>query len=255
MKTLGRLSDGIRLGWRTGFSSGPSLDHVYANRAAGITPLGRSIDRAYLNAVGWRCIRQRKVNLKQLVGRAVDELSQQGLPVHIVDIAAGPGRYLLELLGEPSDAPDVSALLRDRDADGLERGRRLAAQMGLSNVRYEQADAFDDECLASLEPRPNLAIVSGLYELFDDNAMILRSLRGLAAAVPQGGFLVYTNQPWHPQLEMIARVLVHGDGSPWVMRCRPQREMDALVRAAGFEKLDMLIDGVGVCAVSLARRV
>ena len=74
-------------------------------------------------------------------------------------------------------------------------------------------------------------------------------------AVPPGGFLIYTNQPWHPQLEMIARVLVHGDGTPWVMRCRPQREMDDLVRFVGFEKIDMVTDLDGIFTVSLAERV
>ena len=34
-----------------------------------------------------------------------------------------------------------------------------------------------------------------------------RSLAGLADAIPPGGYLVYTGQPWHPQLELIARAL------------------------------------------------
>ena len=47
MRAGGRLSRGIDLGWRTGFDSGESLDHVYRDQAAGITPLGRLIDRYY----------------------------------------------------------------------------------------------------------------------------------------------------------------------------------------------------------------
>ncbi len=39
------------------------------------------------------------------------------------------------------------------------------------------------------------------------------------------------------------------------MRRRTQREMDALVRAAGFEKVDMRIDQWGIFSVSLARRI
>ena len=54
--------------------------------------------------------------------------------------------------------------------------------------------------------------------------------------MPEGGSLIYTNQPWHPQLELIARGLTDWDGKPWVMRRRTQAEMDDLVRAAGFEK-------------------
>ena len=85
--------------------------------------------------------------------------------------------------------------------------------------------------------------------------MVRRSLRGLARAVQTGGYLVYTGQPWHPQVEMIARVLTNREGQPWVMRRRTQEEMDDLVREAGFEKVDMEIDPYGIFTVSLARRV
>jgi hypothetical protein len=69
-----------------------------------------------------------------------------------------------------------------------------------------------------------------------------------------GGYLVYTGQPWHPQLEMIARVLPsHRDHQPWVMRRRTQAELDELVEAAGFEKLDQLTDEWGIFTVSLAQ--
>ena len=106
----------------------------------------------------------------------------------------------------------------------------------------------------NVEPKPTLGVVSGLYELFSDNAMVRRSLSGLAAAIPAGGYLVYTNQPWHPQLELIAWVLRNREGDPWVMRRRTQAEMDALVAAAGFVKVAQLIDPSGIFTVSLARR-
>lgn len=67
---------------------------------------------------------------------------------------------------------------------------------------------------------------------------------------------MYTGQPWHPQLEMIARVLPsHRDFKPWVMRRRTQGEMDQLVEAAGFRKIDQAIDEWGIFTVSLAERV
>src|SRR6185503_17887152 len=78
MKTLGRLSHGMRLGWRAGFDSGQSLDYVYRNRPAGTTPLGKLIDRFYLNTIGWRGIRRRKEHLNQLLERAVSEQLQTG---------------------------------------------------------------------------------------------------------------------------------------------------------------------------------
>ena len=95
---------------------------------------------------------------------------------------------------------------------------------------------------------------TGIYELFPDNGPVRTSLRGLGQAVPAGGYLVYTNQPWHPQMEMIARVLTHPDGRPWVMRRRTQAEMDQLVSEAGFEKVSQRIDPYGIFTVSVARR-
>ena len=250
MKTVGRLSEGIRLGWRRGFDSGESLDYVYENAARGSILVGRMIDRSYLDSPGWKGIRTRKANLQEILERLIRKSPS---PVRILDVASGPGRYLLEMLKRLSDLK-IEARLRDFSPTGVEAGRELARRLGVTNATYETGDAFDGEALARLTPRSDIAIVSGLYELFPDNARVAGSLRGLHAAVAEGGYLVYTNQPWHPQLDFIARVLVNRDGEPWIMRCRPQAEMDELVRAAGFDKEEMRIDDEGIFSVSVARR-
>lgn len=254
LNTFCRLSRGVRIGWDTGFDSGESLDHVYRNRAQGITPLGRMIDRIYLDSVGWQGIRARREHLVARIADALRDVRAQGRSPHLVDIAAGPGRYDLEALERSAD-PAATAVLRDRSPTGVEAGRALTRERGLEGrVRNEVGDAFDAASLAKLSPRPDVAVVSGLYELFADNALVRRSLDGLAAAVPQGGWLVYTNQPWHPQLEFIARTLPNREGVPWVMRCRTQAEMDALVESVGFRKVAMDIDRWGIFTVSVARR-
>lgn len=256
----GKLSEGVRLGHATGFDSGSTLDYVYRNQATGNFGIGKIVDRNYLDAIGWRGIRQRKVNVEELIGEAIARLHTEGSPVRIVDIAAGHGRYVLEALasqkGRLNGAAVTSILLRDYSDINVAQGRELIAAKGLADVaRFEKGDAFDGEGLATLTPRPTLAIVSGLYELFGDNDMIARSLGGLSRAVPPGGYLVYTGQPWHPQLEFIARALTsHRAGSAWVMRRRSQAEMDQLVREAGFEKITQRIDPWGIFTVSLARR-
>jgi hypothetical protein len=82
------------------------------------------------------------------------------------------------------------------------------------------------------------------------------SLAGLADAIPAGGVLLYTCQPWHPQLELIARALTsHRGGQAWVMRRRTQAEMDQLVADAGFRKVDQRIDEWGIFTVSVAERL
>jgi hypothetical protein len=119
-----------------------------------------------------------------------------------------------------SDVMPDTILLRDYSDINVAAGTRLIADKGLSGIaRFVKGDAFDRDSLAMIEPKPTLGIVSGLYELFPDNALVSRSLEGLAAAIPQGGYLVCTGQPWHPQLEFIGRALTsHRQGQAWVMR-------------------------------------
>ena len=253
MKTGGRLSKGIGLGWRTGFDSGLTLDYVYENQARGLTPLGRLIDRNYLNSPGWRGIRERKKNLEKVLRRVIERVHADGLPVRIVDIASGAGRYLLETMRSLPEIP-MTALLRDYKQENVDAASRFAGELGLTNVTVEIGNAFDRASLASITPRPTIAIVSGLFELFPENAGVLESLRGLANVLEPGGYLVYTNQPWHPQVEFIARVLRNREGQPWIMRRRTTAEMDELVSVAGFEKSAMEVDEWGMFTVSVAQR-
>ena len=255
MKLGGLLSDGVRLGHQTGFDSGSTLDYVYRNTARGAGPIGRMIDRHYLQSIGWRGIRQRKLHLEELLRKSMDALRGAGWPMRLLDIAAGHGRYVLEALADNPYRPQ-SILLRDYSDINVRDGAALIKEKGLQDIaRFEQADAFDQVSVAGAQPQPTIGIVSGLYELFSDNAMVRRSLAGMAAAVERGGYLVYTGQPWHPQLELIARALTsHRGGEAWVMRRRTQGEMDQLVEEAGFEKLELRIDEWGIFTVSLARR-
>lgn len=251
-----QLSAGLKLGIDTGFDSGSTLDYVYRNRPTGTSALGKLIDRNYLNSIGWRGIRQRKLHVEELLRLAMGKLREQDREVRIVDIAAGHGRYILEALQGVSPLPE-SILLRDYSDINVRDGSALILEKGLGDIaQFVKGDAFDRQDLAALQPKPTLAVVSGLYELFPGNQLVGGSLAGLAEAVEPGGFLVYTGQPWHPQLELIARALTsHRDGQAWVMRLRSQAEMDQLVEAAGFRKITQRIDEWGIFSVSLAQRV
>ena len=256
MRLGSTLSAGVKLGFDTGFDSGSTLDYVYRNQPTGKGALGRLIDANYLDSIGWRGIRQRKLHAEELLREAMARLRETGRAVRIVDIAAGHGRYILESLEGQQQRPD-SILLRDYSDINVRDGNALIEQKGLGDIaRFVKGDAFDRDDLAALEPKPTLAVVSGLYELFGSNQMVGDSLDGLAAAVEEGGYLVYTGQPWHPQLELIARALTsHRGGQAWVMRRRSQAEMDQLVEAAGFRKVAQRIDQWGIFSVSLAQRV
>jgi alpha-beta hydrolase superfamily lysophospholipase/phosphatidylglycerophosphate synthase len=251
----GILSEGIKLGHQTGFDSGSTLDYIYRNRPRGRSVLGRFIDQSYLDSIGWRGIRQRKTHVEELLRQGMDRLRRKGSAVRIIDIAAGHGRYVLEAIDGDAGKPD-SVRLQDFSDLNVAAGTKLIQEKGLAaSVEFRKGDAFDRDGIAAIEPRPTLGVVSGLYELFGDNELVGRSLSGLAAAIPPGGYLVYTGQPWHPQLELIARALTsHREGRPWIMRRRTQAELDQLVAAAGFRKVEQRIDEWGIFTVSLAER-
>ncbi len=253
LHTAGRPSRGIRIGWQSGFDSGQSLDYVYRNRAEGTTLVGKMIDRGYLDSIGWRGIRQRKVHMERLLDEAIANAVQRFGEVTIMDIAAGPGRYVLETIKRNESLP-IRAILCDRDPGGIAQGRQLAEQFGLSDrVEFRQSDAFDPGAIrAAAGTKVHIAIVSGLYELFPANELLKKSLQGIASVMVDGGWLLYTDQPWHPQQEMIARVLPNRDGDRWIMRCRSQAEMDALVREAGLQREKMYLDQWGIFSVALA---
>lgn len=266
------LSDGIRLGFATGFDSGASLDYVYRNEARGRLGIGRMIDRAYLNSAGWRGIRVRRQHLQQMLERTIEEAGRRGRRVRILDVAAGHGRYVLDVVERRRNDVD-EVLLRDFCENNVLSGRQALRARGMEDVaRFEQADAFQRASFASPATMPRersqgnqkvekrdglstIAIVSGLYELFPENEPVRESLTGIASTLEACGFLIYTGQPWHPQLAFIASTLPNHRGEPWVMRRRTQAELDQLVAEAGFRKVDQVTDRWGMFTVSLAQRV
>jgi len=253
LATLGRLSEGVRLGWETGFESGRSLAHVYDDRARGKGRVGRLIDRLYLDAPGWRGIRTRGEHLRAALLEEITRRRAPGRRVHLLDVAGGPGRYLIDTLAQLRD-PAVTVQCRDLDAAGLEQGRVEAQARGVSGIVYVRADAFDPASYRDLVPRPDILIISGLFELFEDNGLLLKALEAAHGALAPDGVLIVTNQPRHPQLELIARVLDDRNGRPWVMRPRPQSELEGLLRVSGFVTERRWIDNDGIFTVNLVHK-
>ncbi len=146
-------------------------------------PIGKLIDRQYLNAIGWRGIRLRKQNIESMLKKYANQLIQNQQAVRIMDIAAGHGRYILDAVQQLPQQPD-SILLRDYSNLNVEAGQKMIEQRGLADLaQFVEADAFDTASLASVEPKPTLAVVSGLYELFSDNDLLRKSLTGLSQAI------------------------------------------------------------------------
>jgi precorrin-6B methylase 2 len=224
------LSDGLRIGYRHGFDSGPFMAHVYANRPSGRTPVGRAIDRRLL---GRRtCVAFR--DIRTLAERAVfDALRSERGPAPVVaDLAAGPAPYLLSALTRHTRA---RAIVADTDPEALDAARRDAEALGVADrVQFVEGDAFDRDALQRLRPSPDVVVELGLYGIYHDDALIARHLQDLAAIVSPNQ-IVFNVQTRNPEIEHIARVWVNHEGGRCVWRLRPVEQLLGWARDAGYE--------------------
>src|SRR5262249_42104986 len=115
-----------------------------------------------------------------------------------------------------------------------------------------QADAFSDKDLERAMPEPNLIVVSGLHEIISDNELVQNHFHQLARIAQRPATLIFTIQPWHPQIEFIARVLTSHTGAPWVMRLRPWEKTQRWAEAAGFKIRTVSMDKQGIFGVVVA---
>lgn len=244
---LGFLSKGMRVGLKYGFDSGMSLDYVYRNQAQGCGPIGRWIDKGYLNAIGWRGVRIRREHLIATVEERIETLKQRNEPVKILDIAGGTGNYLFDIKRK---FPEIEVVINDFSEANIAFGEAQIQQQGLQNIRFTRLDCFNKDSYRQLNFEPNIVIISGIFELFGDNELVCKAISGALSALQPGGFLVYTGQPWHPQLKMIAFVLNNHQERDWIMRRRSQRELDSLFAFYGLTKYGMKLDNFGIFTVS-----
>lgn len=216
LKTVGNLSDGIRLGNRYGFDSGVMLDYVYKNQAGGRLLIGKLIDRIYLNAIGWRGIRLRKELVIQCLKRVAVEQLRRKTRIRYLDLACGGGEYDVEVLkGYPPHR--VESELRDYKPENIAQAMQNAETCGLKHIRFKQADAFDAD---NYRERWDVIVASGFWEIIEDDQLVKECLLNAARCLDRGGRLIFTIQPDHPQLELIARTLTSHTGKPWVMQLR-----------------------------------
>lgn len=257
MQKFGHVSDAIATGLEHGFDSGSSLDKVYANEPKGKNLFGKAVDKFYLSNIGWQGIRIRRQHLLQLAEIAIAELTQKDIAkdrqIRVLDIASGNGYYVFNLLQQ---FETLSAELRDYDSHNVQVLTDKADKLGMADrVIAVEKDAFDPASYADNSDTKDLfdiAIASGVFELFSDNTLVATALSGIYDSLIDNGYIIYTNQPWHPEQEFISKTLNNHRGKNWVMRCRSQAEMDQLVTQAGFTKIDMRIDRFGIFTVSVA---
>jgi hypothetical protein len=221
MRSIGKLSDGIRLGYRVGFNSGTMVDYVYRNKAHGITPLGMLIDRIMLNNVVWRGVRGRRELLVAQARVLLEEDPKRSL----FDVAAGPGSYLFQL-------PSGDLWAGDMNPAEVQRGVDRATREARPDIHFAKADAFDP----STWPRPrfDVLVASGFFDILDDMADVRRLIEAGTSATAPGSHWVFTVMEGHPDLLMLRDVLVDWDRKPWIAVTRTAEEVLAVAEPLGW---------------------
>jgi hypothetical protein len=238
------LSEGTRIGHRDGFDSGPFMAHVYADRAAGRTALGRRLDRRLLDRATCQAFRDIRGLAEAAVLEAIDAAG--GARPVVADLAAGPSPYLLRALAA---RPGASAVLCDVDPAALEQASAAARGLGVADrVHTRRASAFDRAALAGLRPRPDIVCELGLYGIYHDDALIERHFLDLADAVSPAQ-IVCNVQVCNPEIEYIARVWRNAQGGRCVWRLRPAEQIERYAGAAGFEVASAAADRHGIYRV------
>jgi ubiquinone/menaquinone biosynthesis C-methylase UbiE len=249
IRTIGRLSTGINLSFKYGFISGYMLEYIYENKPHGRLLIGKLIDRAFLNNIGWQAIRQRKENLKKYLKEAILENRRNVKKTLVLDIASGPAKYILEVLLEVGEQ-DIYVVCQDIDQRWLDYGREQADRLGLKNIRFEKGDAFNLELLSKVTPKPNVVVSSGFYDWITDDELVKKSFNYCYSVLSTGGKIIFTNQAAHQQMELVQAAFVDFNKEPLRMKTRLADLICGWAKESGFRNLSTLIDRWGFYSVS-----
>lgn len=224
LRTIGKLSDGIRLGWRTGFDSGVMLEYVYENKPRGITPLGVLFDKIYLSNPVWDGVRSRR---QLLVEQLKDAIAHYNHP-QVFDLAAGVGSYLFLL---PFDIATIIA--GDYEAEAVTKGQEKANKQGRSDIKFKKNDAFNLAAFSAQQA--DILISSGFFDILTEDEQIKLVLKNGSAITKQGARWVFTIQEYHPDLTLLRESLVDLNQKPWDLVPRPANVLVEWAKTYGWE--------------------
>lgn len=190
LRVLARYSEGLRLTMRHGAASGIVLEYAYENEPRGRGPIGRWIDRTFLDTSRCHAMRQRVDLIRGLVADLVARLQLRKQPVVVLDVAAGTARYLRELAREARGGT-LKIRCVDRDPREVMLGRQLVNREGLRDFTFEVGDATDDASYLMSED-PDLVLAIDLFPYLHEDAAVRRVLHHAFRHLAGAGLFVCT---------------------------------------------------------------
>jgi len=250
--TVGRLSTGIRMTLELGLTSGRVLDYIYENKPRGTTFLGRTLDKSYLEHVGWEAVRIRKDNVEAMLGEAIETARRNKKRVKIVDIACGYAAYLFSVLSK-NDSRDLHIECYDIDKRWVKFGNAKAAELGMDAIRFSEGNMLDPATARTALKDADIVISSGFYDWIVEDETVQRSLEMIATIPPRGSMVVMTYQMAHPNLELVHYVFSDFRGRGLRMKMRDRDAMGVLLGKAGITVIKEQADEFGYYNTLLGR--
>jgi len=131
---------------------------------------------------------RRLLVVQKLLTEALD--AQPPGPIRLLSMCAGEGRDVLGVLPDHPRRDDVDALLVELDPELARRAQARAAELGLGNVRVDNADAGQAAAYAGVVPADVLLVCGVFGNITDgDIARTIVELRTLAAP---GAWAIWT---------------------------------------------------------------
>jgi len=249
LRSVGTLSEGIKIGFKHGFDSGNIMNYIYENQAHGRLFVGEILDRAFLDQKTCKAFRAIKKIQKDFISNYLAERGDR--ETFIVDLASGKADYIYDVLLETDSK--VSVLLRDINKNTLQESKNTAENLGLTeNIRFETGDALDTENLKTITPKPDLVIEVGLYGIIHDDEKIKNHLKSLKELLDPDA-LLFNVQTYNDQIELIARALINQDGEPCVWHLREAEQLISWAEDAGFRNPEIVMDPYDIYAVVMMR--
>ena len=246
-QTLGRLSTGIRMSYTYGFTSGKMLEYVYKNKPSGITIIGRLLDKFYLSHRGWQSVRERMLNLVDVIYDTVKIMNRKF--TKITDIAGGTGLYLFHVI-EKVVENKVKVVVRDIEEKWVKEGNKKARSLGLREIiSFKKGDAFKREDLSRDIYNADIVVASGFYDWFEDKELIEKSFKLIFECLPKGKYFIFTIQTKHFNLEFTNAMFVDFHRSKLTMTTTEHNKVLQMLRKSGFRLVDFKSDSWGYYTV------
>jgi len=188
-------------------------------------------------------LRNRRKLAARVIARLIDAADHE--PVHVLCLGAGPGQIIADAMLECRR--QACATLVDLSAEAFDYGRRLAAECGIEDrVCFIQGDVR--EMHGKVDRPADIVKMLGICEYLTDRE-VTEMARAAAVNMAPGAVIVFNSlSVEHGTERFFRRVfglrMIH----------RTPRELEALMRAAGFTHFTALPEPLKVYHVIIGRK-